>query len=135
MRHHSQLSGISNGISSSSIGLLSKSFFFNLPSFTRCSFSLRMRWSSTEAGSSSGSWATSLPWMACCRMLFLSCWAFISQPPFRSHTPQSIPVVWLAAMPFRANKVRRRRHICWHPWARSVPPRHLLSPCKAKCQR
>lgn len=47
--------------------------FLILPSLISCSFSARMRSSSTEAGSSLGSCGTSLPCTAICRMEFFSC--------------------------------------------------------------
>ena len=70
--NHSQLPGMSKGISSSEIGFSSRSFFLSLPSFTSLAFSVRILSSRTEAGSSLGSWGTSRPEMASCRMLFLS---------------------------------------------------------------
>ena len=69
---HSQLSGISNGFSSSEIGVSSRSFFLSFPSFTSLAFSLRILSSNTDAGSSLGSCGTKRPSIASCRMLFFN---------------------------------------------------------------
>ncbi len=77
---HTQLSGISKGISSSVIGAsgFSALIFLSLISWA---FSDFMRSNSTEAGSSVGSWGTNLPCTAYCSMLFFSSCAVIVRSP------------------------------------------------------
>ena len=84
--HHSQLSGISKGISSSEMGVSTRSFFFSFPSFTSRRFSSRIRSSRALAGSSLGSCGTRRPSMASWSMEFLNCCAFMLRPLVEFHS-------------------------------------------------
>ena len=67
---YSQVSGISKGISSSEMGVSTRSFFLSLPALKSCFFSSRIFSNNTEAGSSLGSCGTKRPSIASWRMLF-----------------------------------------------------------------
>lgn len=90
--HHSQFAGNSKGISSSAMGSRTKSFFFIFPFSASLCFSFQIFSRRSEAGSSLGFCGTSLPCIAHCKMLFLSCFPSIRRLPLSRGVSESVPV-------------------------------------------